>query len=69
MEYNTGVLACMTFVFAFVDTSFAFSVYQRFHVPKWTDNTMVIYGNLVIILIQAVKHFRRVSVEMFVHTA
>ena len=36
------VLACVTFVFAFVDTSFAFSVYQRFHVPNWTDNTMVI---------------------------
>ena len=35
------IFACVTFVFAFVDTSFAFSAYQRFHVPKWADNTMV----------------------------
>ena len=36
------ILACVTFVFAFVDTSFAISVYQRFHVPKRTDNTVEI---------------------------
>ena len=31
------VFACVTFV----TPSFAFSAYQRFHVPRWTDNTMV----------------------------